>query len=50
MYTNPVKAPTNYLPGYTVANARLSWLAPGTETRKVAREVTRTYLKIVEVS
>lgn len=37
---NPVNAPTNYLSGYTVSNARLSWLAPGSGHWQVTLAVT----------
>jgi iron complex outermembrane receptor protein len=40
MYGNPVNAATNYLPGYTVSNARLSWLSPESGTWQVALNVT----------
>jgi iron complex outermembrane receptor protein len=43
MYSNPHNAPTNYLAGYTVANARLSWLSAGNETWRVALEVTNLF-------
>jgi iron complex outermembrane receptor protein len=43
MYANPVNASTNYLPGYTVSNARLSWLAPGSGKWQVALNVTNLF-------
>jgi iron complex outermembrane receptor protein len=43
MYANPVNAGTNYLPGYTVSNARLSWLAPGSGKWQVALNVTNLF-------
>lgn len=43
MFANPVNAATNYLPGYTVSNARLSWLAPDNGTWQVALNVTNLF-------
>jgi iron complex outermembrane receptor protein len=43
MYANPVNAATNYLPGYTVSNTRLLWLAADGGNWQVALNVTNLF-------